>query len=310
MSCNTGRAQALASVAATSHTPVEMLEAVYRAGARATIRDSFFARATDGIEGFVSSSVLSAIFRRSLTLPHDARRDAPFSEAMLTHATQVGIELDDHSSLRAGYAAVQRRLETAQRDAAQLDYAGRNAQAIIARLAGHERPPLSPLGFTPSDVTVVADAIRQDNELALLKQWEMLDSGSRQSLMQQVVDVIATAQGRIPCIVHRVESLEGAAHAEYIEPLTINLAESFLAEADVSDALTSIIHEDRHGQQWKSLQDAEKTPLIELWRENWTHYLKSQRYGQEIYEAQPLEADAFCFADRVVEEVYADAARD
>lgn len=70
------------------------------------------------------------------------------------------------------------------------------------------------------------------------------------------------------------------------------------------DAIDTIYHEGRHAFQHAAISNPSKYGITseqaQRWQENFNHYLSSSKFGYERYFNQPVEADAFGFADYVI----------
>ena len=86
---------------------------------------------------------------------------------------------------------------------------------------------------------------------------------------------------------------------------TIELNSNYLNDPDCSDLLNTILHESRHAFQKKAINDPGSVSIdqetIDSWKNNFTNYVSSS-WGYEAYRNQPLESDAFDFADKILEE--------
>ena len=70
------------------------------------------------------------------------------------------------------------------------------------------------------------------------------------------------------------------------------------------DAIDTIYHEGRHAFQHAAISNPSKYGITseqaQRWQDNFNHYLSSSKFGYERYFNQPVEADAFGFADYVI----------
>lgn len=70
------------------------------------------------------------------------------------------------------------------------------------------------------------------------------------------------------------------------------------------DAIDTIFHEGRHAFQRAAIQNPSRFGIssaqAQQWQYNFNHYLSSSHFGYERYYNQPVEADAFSFADFVI----------
>lgn len=70
------------------------------------------------------------------------------------------------------------------------------------------------------------------------------------------------------------------------------------------DAIDTIYHEGRHAFQHAAITNPTKYGITseqaQIWQNNFNHYLSSSKFGYERYYNQPVELDAFGFADYVI----------
>lgn len=70
------------------------------------------------------------------------------------------------------------------------------------------------------------------------------------------------------------------------------------------DAIDTIYHEGRHAFQHAAIANPTKYGITseqaKIWQDNFNHYLSSSKFGYERYYSQPVESDAFGFADYVI----------
>ena len=70
------------------------------------------------------------------------------------------------------------------------------------------------------------------------------------------------------------------------------------------DALDTIFHEGRHAFQHAAVNEPHQhgvtTEQARIWDDNFRHYLTSEKFGYDRYYTQPVEADAFSFAEYII----------
>lgn len=70
------------------------------------------------------------------------------------------------------------------------------------------------------------------------------------------------------------------------------------------DAIDTIFHEGRHAFQHAAIKNPHKYGVTnaqaQIWDQNFRHYLTSERFGYDRYFNQPVEADAYSFADTII----------
>lgn len=135
--------------------------------------------------------------------------------------------------------------------------------------------------------------------------WENLNAGERLGVLQSIEDRMAEIQGRPPVPISACEmdaSTFGGWNGQTIELNTSHLQ----SDMSVSEFIDTIVHEGRHAFQDYAIQNpgvVSDVGIVNAWAENRIpgNYLRAEEYGQELYLAQPLEADAWAFAGRVTD---------
>jgi hypothetical protein len=131
--------------------------------------------------------------------------------------------------------------------------------------------------------------------------WHSLDLGARLEALQNIEDTMAELQGRssVPIEAEEMDSnVFGGYDGQGIR-MNINHLQS---DMPVEEIINTIIHEGRHAYQ----DFAVNTPgvvgdrsLTSAWADNQQAYYDPTMYGQEIYATQPIEEDAFRYANRI-----------
>lgn len=135
--------------------------------------------------------------------------------------------------------------------------------------------------------------------------WQNLEAGERLAVLQNIEDRMAAIQDRTAVTIGAREmetSTFGGWNGQAIEINTAHLA----SDMDVSEFIDTIVHEGRHAFQDYAIQNpgiVSDANIVNAWAENRMpgNYLTAEEYGQELYMAQPLEADAWNFAGRVTD---------
>jgi hypothetical protein len=139
--------------------------------------------------------------------------------------------------------------------------------------------------------------------------WEQLDAAQRLETLQSVENQMADIQGR-PSIPVVMAEMSANTFGQFNgRELQINSATLSNAELPVSEFVDTIVHEGRHGYQYYAVEhpgfdgNSEK---VQAWAENFKpeNYLDPEKYGQELYQNQPVEADAWDYAARVTTGLY------
>ena len=70
------------------------------------------------------------------------------------------------------------------------------------------------------------------------------------------------------------------------------------------DALDTIFHEGRHAFQHAAILEPSRHGITSeqarKWKDNFDHYLRPERFGYDRYHNQPVEADAYSFAENII----------
>jgi hypothetical protein len=154
----------------------------------------------------------------------------------------------------------------------------------------------------------IADAVRslQGMESIQPKVWETFDPSERLTALQQVEETLAAIQGRPSIGVHAESVDPDVAGAFDGERITIN-GEHLRGGMPVEELVDTIIHEGRHAFQQYAVEHPgflTDAAVTRTWAENFATYLDPETYGQELYQTQPVEADAWSYAGRICGAVY------
>ena len=138
----------------------------------------------------------------------------------------------------------------------------------------------------------------------------------KDSTFEQKVNSLQELEKSIPEIAHRppcqinVENL-GEGNYGYFDPNTKDITvNSMYIDSngfnDYKETLDTIVHEGRHAYQDYNMTEREVHPRVsevDNWRLNndsQLGYLDAQHWGFELYQYQPMEADARAFAGDVL----------
>lgn len=136
--------------------------------------------------------------------------------------------------------------------------------------------------------------------------WETLDADERLATLQGIEERMAEIQGRPPTELSSAP-LEPGTCGGYTRGEGITLSEEHLGSNDVAEIVDTVVHEGRHAYQDHVIQNPDASHnqvLSQSWSENWDNYLTAEDYGQEVYQGQPIEADAWNYAGRVREQLF------
>ncbi len=138
--------------------------------------------------------------------------------------------------------------------------------------------------------------------------WPALSESERIAALQEVENSVANIQGRSPVEV-RVDSEAPEGVFGAYEPNSNNIAVSgwHINSDDIQEVVDTIAHEGRHAYQNYAVNNPGFHPdeaEVAGWRDNFDFYLDAETYGQEEYQNQPVEADAWQNGSRIAEMLY------
>lgn len=131
--------------------------------------------------------------------------------------------------------------------------------------------------------------------------WQNLEPNERLGVLQSIEDRMAAIQGRPPAALDAHEMDAGTFGGWNGESIAINSAH-LASEMPVGEFVDTIVHEGRHAFQDHAIENpgvVSDANTVTAWQENRANYLGAEEYGQELYMAQPLEADAWSYANRI-----------
>ncbi|MCA1597465.1 MAG: hypothetical protein LC769_00330 [Chloroflexi bacterium] len=137
--------------------------------------------------------------------------------------------------------------------------------------------------------------------------WATAGQEERMVALQQAEDEAAHIQGRHPLPVV-IDYQAGAVDYGYYDGHAINIGKYSLDNDAVPEIANTLAHEGRHAYQdyaitYPGLHDSDEE--VRAWEEN----MRPRNYvmfedDPEGYYAQPVEADAWSFGDRIMSGVY------
>jgi len=135
--------------------------------------------------------------------------------------------------------------------------------------------------------------------------WNDLDENLRAKTLQEVEDIIAVYQNR-PTSHIKIKPMDSQLYG-YYDGNTIYLNQSNISEKDSKNAVETILHEGRHSYQQFAIQHPwihSDTKEVNAWRRNLRHYFDPSKYGQELYESQPVEVDARRYVEKICNNIF------
>lgn len=139
--------------------------------------------------------------------------------------------------------------------------------------------------------------------------WAQLDSSQRLEVLQTVEGTMAEIQGR-PGVPVSAEDMPPGVFGGYADgKITLNSSYLDSGDSDVREMVDTIVHEGRHAYQDYAVENPgfdPNTEQVNAWAENLKpgNYLDAEHYGEELYQGQPVESDAWQYAGAVTAEIY------
>jgi len=214
-------------------------------------------------------------------------------------ARRFALLLTEHTPKSCAF--LQRRMEELERYAEGFASPG----ATFAPMGVTSEPSGGWAGATGSlaqQAQLAADRIRRIGQLQP-ERWAALGLDERMATLREVEAINAEAQGRtvVPLQSAPMPASVYGGYSERNHAITINSAH--VQSNDVREVLDTILHEGRHAYQHYAIQHPGTHPdpaEVERWRDNFDNYLLPELYGQQVYESQPVEADARRYASEVI----------
>lgn len=153
---------------------------------------------------------------------------------------------------------------------------------------------------TELQIEEAVDAIGQIEELDP-ERWETLSLEERMEALCEIENRMAEIQGREPVEI-QAEEMESNEFGGYQNgTITVNI-DHLQSDMPVDEFIDTMVHEGRHAYQENAVNNpdlVENADVTDSWAENMDHYMSPEDYGQELYEAQPVEDDAHRYASQI-----------
>ena len=146
----------------------------------------------------------------------------------------------------------------------------------------------------------IKEAVERLSNIAELQPdvWDQLDSDQRLGVLQLVENNLAEVQGRPSVGITPIE-LPANAFGQF-DGTQIQINQDHLTgnSIDVREMIDTIVHEGRHAYQSYAIEHPgfhSDSDQVQSWADNFQpeNYLTVEQYGQEMYQNQPIEADAW-----------------
>lgn len=159
----------------------------------------------------------------------------------------------------------------------------------------------------PDDAQQVDEATNRLREIDEIKPetWQGLEEPERLDTLQQVETEMAEVQGR-PFVEVVAEEMSPGSFG-YFDGERIHVSTEDLRSEDVGENVDTIVHEGRHAYQQYAIDHPgfhHDSAQVQAWNENFDNYLTAEAYGQEVYQNQPVEADAWSYASQIRQGIY------
>jgi hypothetical protein len=152
------------------------------------------------------------------------------------------------------------------------------------------------------------DSLRQISEIHP-EQWETIqDANERLAALQNVEENMASIQGR-PSVPVEAASMEDNVFGGWNgQTIRVNY-DHLMGDQTVMENVDTIVHEGRHAYQDYAIEHPEiisDQNIIQEWKDNMQDYKNAETYGLEIHLNQPVEADAWSYANSIQSGLYGD----
>ena len=189
------------------------------------------------------------------------------------------------------------------------DSLNKEAEIAESRIRGIERSNSQKTEDVSSLQEQHVVEVLSQNEKLTPEAWKELNQAERLVAIQDVENTVAGIQGRTPISIEIDPSLEKGAFGSYVsDTQSIQVSDWHLQSNDVQEVVNTVVHEGRHAYQDYAIRNPGFHPNqveVDAWEENFQNYLPAEIYGQEIYQNQPIEADAWGFGNKVANGLYA-----
>lgn len=176
-------------------------------------------------------------------------------------------------------------------------------RGLAALLRGQPTPTWS---RNTAHIEFAGQRLRAISELAPTM-WETLPIHQRVAALHRVEYMMAELQAR-PAATLVVKSDTGDAYGGY-DPQAehIFLSHHFISDASAREVVEAVIHKGRHAYQTYAMKHPAFHPDLDevgRWRINNLYYLHAHIWGDQTYRDQPVERDAFAYAEAVAQHLY------
>jgi hypothetical protein len=189
--------------------------------------------------------------------------------------------------------------------------AGRSADVVTAQSAVADTAPPKDAA-QPLDVADVTqqqiDAGAQElGQMETLRpeNWQAASETERLAALQQTEASMAHIQGR-PAVDVASEPMSSGTYG-YFDGQSMHVNSDWVQSNDVAENVDTVVHEGRHAYQQYAVDHPgfhANQAEVDAWRDNFSNYLSAEDYGQELYQGQPVEADAWAYGTAIRNRLY------
>jgi hypothetical protein len=131
----------------------------------------------------------------------------------------------------------------------------------------------------------------------------MVDDAQRLKVLQGIEDKMARIQERppVPVVAEQTKPGEFGGYIRAEGKIIVSL--EHMRSNDIREIMDTIVHEGRHAYQDYAVTHPgfhSDQAQVEAWDWNCRHYMRAEQVGQSAYMQQPVEADAWAYANRIV----------
>jgi len=163
-------------------------------------------------------------------------------------------------------------------------------------------------GFALETEGQISDSIELLNQVPEIQpeHWEGLNIDERLIAVQNVENIMAEVQNR-PSVPVEIADLDPNEFGGFDGQSIIINQEHLSGGQNVEEIVDTIVHEGRHAYQNFVINHPEMISdhaIVQAWTDNFDNYLDLQNYGAELYNNQPVEQDAWQYAEAIRNGIY------
>jgi hypothetical protein len=184
--------------------------------------------------------------------------------------------------------------------------ADKQIKEVLSPILSELKPELLEAPYDSIQSEKISDYILSQESLDY-ENWKELPFNEKMDVLSSLEKQIAQIEHRPECPVYAENLREHGCFIpeEYIMVIKKMEIDSVI-KTDYYKVLNTLIHEGRHAYQNYNIHVREVHPQqneINSWRENNKNYLTVEENGWSAYRYQPVEKDAFSFANDIIENI-------